>query len=95
MTPEEYKHLSAFRKLLEDTLNAMKSAGSQATMAAAVDEYAPRWTNVHDDFAQVLQGIRSQIWSMPFAQVRPVANAVIGHLETTLADVKRQLGPGR
>ncbi len=95
MSPEEYEHLSTFKKLLEDTLRAMRNASSQASLAAAVDEYAGRWTNVHEEFAAVLNGIKAQVWQMPYPQVKPVAQAVIGHLESTLSDVKAQLGPGR
>lgn len=95
MSPEEYKHLSAFRDLLQATLNAMRNATSQASLASAVEEYAPKWVNVHDEFAEVLGGIKSQVWRMPYAQVKPVASAVISHLEATLTSVKQQLGPGR
>jgi len=92
MTPEEYKHLKAFADLLENTLADMRAASSQASLAEAVERWHPRWEEVHPEFAEVLGGIKSQVWRMPYPQVRPVAQAVTGHLESTLADVKKQLG---
>ncbi len=91
MQPEEFKHLKAFRDLIQETLTALRGATSQAGLASVVATYEPRWQPVHDEFAEVLRGIKGQVWSMPFPQVRQVVNAVCGHLESTMAGVDQQL----
>ena len=91
MQPEEYKHLKAFRDLIQETLTALRDATSQAGLASVVAQYEPRWQPVHDEFAEVLRGIKSQVWSMPLPQVRKVVEAVCGHLEGTMAGLDKQL----
>ncbi len=91
MTPEEYKHLKAFSDLIEDSISQLRNAGSQATLASAAADLEDRWKPVHDEFAEVLGGIRAQAWSMPFPQARMVADALIAHLEQTLEGVRGQL----
>lgn len=91
MQPEEYKELQAFRDLLKKTIATLRGAGSQAQLGGALDDAAPDWKKVDPDFADVLTNLRQQVWQMSFAQVRPVVDAVVGHLEAQLADVNRQL----
>ncbi|MFT5429993.1 MAG: hypothetical protein ACI9OJ_000666 [Myxococcota bacterium] len=92
LSPDEFKHLKAFKALLESTLADLRDASSQSTLAAAVETWHPKWEAVHPEFADVLGGIKSQVWHMPYPQVKPVAQAVVAHLDMTLADVKKQLG---
>ena len=94
MTPEDYKHLETFKKLLDDTIGALENAGSQATLAAAAETYAARWKEADDDFAQILTGIRAQAWSMPFPQARAVSRKVVEHLEITRQSVAEKLKRG-
>ncbi len=91
MTPEEYKHLKTFSDLLEDSIAKLSNAGSQATLASAAAELEDAWKPVHDEFAEVLGGIRAQAWSMPFPQARKVADALVAHLQQTLDGVKAQM----
>ena len=91
MQPEEYKHLKAFRDIIQKTLTAFRGATSQAGLSSAVAEYEPIWKDVDDEFAEVLRGVKSKVWSMPLPQVRQVVTALCGHLESTMAGVDQQL----
>jgi len=91
MTPQEYKHLKAFKDLIDDSVAQLKNAGSQATLASTAEALEDRWKPVHDEFAEVLGGIRAQAWSMPFPQARKVAEALITHLELTGESIQKQL----
>lgn len=91
MTPEEYKHLKAFKDLIDASVSKLRNAGSQATLASAAAELEAQWKDVHDEFAEVLGGIRAQAWSMPFPQARKVADALVSHLELTGEAVAAQL----
>lgn len=91
MQPEEYKALEAFRDLIVKTISTLRGAGSQGALGSALAQAAPDWEPVDADFANVLKDLRQQVWSMPFAQVRPVVDAVCGHLEQQLEAVNAEL----
>ncbi len=91
MNIEEYEQLKAFRDLISDTIEGLRHAAGQGALAAAADLAAERWTPFDDDFARVLRDIRAQAWSMPLAQIRPVVEAVVAHLEAQLAEIDAQL----
>ena len=91
MNIEEYEQLKAFRDLIHNTAEGLRYANGQGALAAAADAAAERWAEVDADFARVLRDIRSQAWSMPLAQIKPVVQAVVEHLEAQLAEIDRQL----
>ncbi len=94
MTPEEYKHLKAFEMLLESSIQRLENARDQATLAMTAEELESQWRSVHDEFAEVLGGIKQQATMMPYAQSSKVSEAVVGHLRATLQGVKAQLSAG-
>ena len=94
MTPEEFLHLKAFKDLLDDTINGLSNATSQATLASAAEEYSGRWREADDDFADILDGIKKQAWSMPYVQARMVSQKVVEHLAATRDGVAAQLKRG-
>lgn len=94
MTPEEYLHLKKFKGLLDDTIAGLSNATSQATLASAAEEYAVRWREADDDFAELLEGIKKQAWAMPFLQARHVSQKVVEHLDHTRKAVTDQIDRG-
>ncbi len=91
MDIEQYEQLKAFRDVITDTIEGLRHAGSQGSLAAAADAAASRWEPLDDDFAKVLRDIRSQAWSMPLQQIRPVVEAVVAHLEAQVGEIDRQM----
>lgn len=91
MTPEEYKHLKAFSDLLEESIQQLRGATTTDVLASTAEALENRWKDVHDEFAEVLGGIRTHAWTMPYPQAAKVAKAVIAHLQATLDSVKAQL----
>ncbi len=91
MNIEEYEQLKAFRDVITSTMDGLRHAGSQGALAAAADAAAERWDPLDADFARVLRDIRSQAWSMPLQQIRPVVEAVVAHLEAQVAAIDSQM----
>ena len=94
MTPEEYKTLSSFRDLIAQTVSEIGAAQSQATLGQAMSSLAPRWREVDEEFAELMEGVGAKVWQMSFAQVRPTVTAMVQHLETQLRELNAQLGRG-
>ena len=94
LSPQEYTHLKGFRDLIASTIGRLEQAQSQGALSQAVGDVAPRWDEVDADFAGVLRSVGESVWTMPFAQVRPTVNAIVGHLGQQLSELDQQLAAG-
>ena len=90
---EQYliKQIKAFRDLISDTIGQLQGAFGQGALASAAGAAATRWDPVDGDFAALLRKVQSQAWSMPYDQVKPVVEAVVGHLNEQLPAIDQQL----
>ena len=88
---QAYNKLKAFRDLIQETMDTLSSANGQASLATAARAAASRWDEVDEAFAAVLRDVAQRAWQMPFAQVKPVVTAIVGHLAGQLADVDADL----
>lgn len=91
MDPKEYNLLKAFRDLLADSVSQLQNAAGQSQLASTASELAGRWDDADEEFANVLRDISRQARTMSFAQVRPVVQAITGHIQAQLSEVEARL----
>lgn len=91
MQPDEYKQLTAFRDLLQSTVDDLSNAGGQTSLASTATALAERWQTADDGFAKILADIGGKARMMPFAQVRPIVTTIVEHLNGQLSEVKQRL----
>ncbi len=94
LSPQEYKQLKSFRDLIASTMSRLGEAQSQGPLSQAVGDVAPRWDDVDPAFAGVLRDVGNSVWTMPFTQVRPTVDAIVGHLGQQLGEIDQQLASG-
>ncbi|MCP3859816.1 MAG: hypothetical protein GY704_09205 [Phycisphaeraceae bacterium] len=94
LSPQEYNQLKAFRDLIASTMSRLDQAQSQGPLSQAVGDVAPQWDGIDPDFANVLRDVGNSVWTMPFIQVRPTVEAIVGHLGAQLGEIDQQLAAG-
>ncbi|MFT7579685.1 MAG: hypothetical protein ACI9MR_001351 [Myxococcota bacterium] len=91
LSPAEYTKLKGFRDLIHQTMERLTEATSQGALSQAAGDLAPRWKEVDAEFSTLLTDVGASVWKMPFPQVRPTVQAIIGHLGQQRAEIDEQL----
>jgi hypothetical protein len=90
-TTEAYAKAKAFRDLVAGTMEDLKAAATQSSLAAAIDARLAAWDAADADFAEVLRDLRGQAYSIGLPHLREIKKTLAAHLKTNLDRIDAEL----